>query len=98
MNLVQTYLLVFCLIYLSCLHLVRQIYDYGNFTYDVSAAAMIFVQKITLVGFSIHDGLSRKSEVLLPKEAKVAMRRKPTFLEYFSYVFNLCTFLSGGKP
>lgn len=56
---------------------------------------MIVVQKITMLGFSIHDGLSRKSESLLENEARVAIRRKPTFLEYFSYVFNLCTFLSG---
>ena len=94
-DLVQNYLLVSSIIYLSCLHLTRQIYDYGNFTYDVSAPAMIFVQKISLLGFSIHDGLSRKAEALLPKEARVATRRKPNVLEYFSYVFNLCTFLSG---
>ena len=56
---------------------------------------MIAVQKITMLGFSIHDGLSRKSDSLLEIEAKVAVRRMPTFLEYVSYVFNLCTFLSG---
>lgn len=40
-NVVQNYLLASSMVYLSCLHLVRQIYDYGNFTYDVRAFILI---------------------------------------------------------
>ena len=56
---------------------------------------MIAIQKITLLGFSLHDGMGRDYGSLLDTEKRVAIKKKPTFIEYFSFVLTFQTFLSG---
>lgn len=94
-NVVQRFIFSASVIYLSALHLVRQIYDYGSYTLDITGTAMIAIQKITLLGFSLHDGLGRDYGSLLDTEKRVAIKKKPTFIEYFSFVLTFQTFLSG---
>lgn len=62
---------------------------------DITGTAMIAIQKITLLGFSLHDGMGREYSSLLDTEKRVAIKRKPTFIEYFSFVLTFQTFLSG---
>lgn len=94
-NVVQRFVFFASVIYLSCLHLVRQIYDYGSYTIDITGPSMIAIQKISLLGFSLHDGLGRKFDSLLDSEKRVAVKRKPTLIEYFSFVLTFPTFMSG---
>lgn len=56
---------------------------------------MIAIQKISLLGFSLHDGLSRKFDSLLDSEKRVAIKKKPSLIEYFSFVLTFQTLLSG---
>jgi len=44
------------LAFLSYAHLSRQIIDYGGYVLDISGPFMIAVQKMTSLGFCLHDG------------------------------------------
>lgn len=54
--------------YLLCVHLMRQLYDYGSYALDITGPLMIITQKVTSLAFSIHDGFVRKEEVSLVNE------------------------------
>jgi lysophospholipid acyltransferase 1/2 len=56
---------------------------------------MILVQKTSSLAFSVHDGMGRKDEELTEEQRKSAIRRKPTPLEYFAYVFSFNTLMCG---
>jgi len=49
--------------YLLCIHLMRQLYDYGSYALDITGPLMIITQKVTSLAFSIHDGFVRGDEV-----------------------------------
>lgn len=53
---VQYISLISSLAFLSYAHLTRQILDYGGYVLDISGPFMIAVQKITSLGFCLHDG------------------------------------------
>lgn len=78
---------VFCMGYLSFVHIHRQIYDYGNFTLDISGPLMILTQKLTALGFAFYDG-SRPDEELSPDQRSQVIRDTPHIIEFLSYVFN----------
>lgn len=48
--------MVVALVYLSCIHLHRQYYDYGSYSVDITGPLMIITQKVVSLAFSIHDG------------------------------------------
>lgn len=56
---------------------------------------MIGVQKVTSVAFSIHDALGRQDQELSAEQRKYAIKRKPTMLEYFAYLFSFQTLMAG---
>lgn len=93
-NMQQTVLTV-SIIYLSCIHLHRQVYDYGSSTLDVTGPLMVITQKVTSLAFSLHDGLTRKEEEMTTYQKYHAVRNFPTALEYFSYVFHFHTLMAG---
>ncbi|CAF1507123.1 unnamed protein product [Didymodactylos carnosus] len=87
---------VFCMLYLSFIHIYRIIFDYGNYTLDVSGALMINTQKLTALAFSFYDGYrstKRKTqdnnvENILNDDQKQQMLIKlPDPIEFLSYVF-----------
>jgi len=53
--------------YLLCVHLMRQLYDYGSYALDITGPLMIITQKVTSLAFSIHDGFVRGDEVSVHK-------------------------------
>lgn len=53
---VQYISLISSLAFLSHAHLTRQILDYGGYVLDISGPFMIAVQKMTSLGFCLHDG------------------------------------------
>lgn len=59
---VQRVTLCSSLAFLSYAHLSRQIIDYGGYVLDISGPFMIAVQKMTSLGFCLHDGKIRKLE------------------------------------
>ncbi|XP_014471117.1 PREDICTED: lysophospholipid acyltransferase 2 [Dinoponera quadriceps] len=91
----QRVVLAIALIYLSCIHCHRQIYDYGSYTLDITGPLMVITQKVTSLAFSIHDGLTRREEELTPMQRHQAVQKMPTALEYFSYVFHFQALMAG---
>jgi lysophospholipid acyltransferase 1/2 len=81
--------------YLSKLHLYRQIYDYGGYTLDITGPIMIGTQKVTSLGFNLFDGKARKQEDLSEDQKRYAVKKNPSILEFFSYVFSFQTLMCG---
>ncbi|XP_029195740.2 lysophospholipid acyltransferase 2-like isoform X1 [Acropora millepora] len=80
---------------LAVAHLHRQITDYGGYTLDLTGPLMIFVQRMSYVAFSVHDGMARDERSLNDEQRKGKLRKVPSLLEYFSYLFHYSTVLAG---
>ncbi|KAJ8946051.1 hypothetical protein NQ318_005529 [Aromia moschata] len=87
--------LTVALIYLSCLHLHRQFYDYGSYGLDISGPLMVITQKVSSLAFSLHDGLSKKDDELTTNQKIYAVYKTPSFLEYFSYMLMFPSLMAG---
>ncbi|XP_030067426.1 membrane-bound glycerophospholipid O-acyltransferase 1 isoform X2 [Microcaecilia unicolor] len=71
------------------------IFSYGILTTDFSGPLMIITQKITSLAFQVHDGIGRRAEDLTPEQLRLAVRTRPSFLEYLSYHLNFMSVLAG---
>ncbi|XP_068736427.1 lysophospholipid acyltransferase 6-like [Montipora capricornis] len=94
-SLVHKYVLSVSMVLLAVSHLYRQITDYGGYTLDFTGPLMIFVQRISYVAFSVHDGSARDESSLSHEQRKEKLRKVPSLLEYFSYLFHYSTILAG---
>ncbi|XP_025836121.1 lysophospholipid acyltransferase 2 isoform X2 [Agrilus planipennis] len=94
-EIMQRMVLAVALLYLSAIHLHRQMYDYGSYSLDVTGPLMVITQKVTSLAFNIHDGLTRKEVDLSKNQKYYAVRRMPTALEYFSYALNFPALMAG---
>ncbi|XP_020278739.1 lysophospholipid acyltransferase 2 isoform X2 [Pseudomyrmex gracilis] len=92
---VQRVVLAIALIYLSCIHLHRQMYDYGSYKLDITGPLMVITQKVTSLAYSIHDGLTRREEELTQMQRHQAVQKMPSTLEYFSYIFHFQALMAG---
>ncbi|XP_077077000.1 lysophospholipid acyltransferase 2b [Siphateles boraxobius] len=90
------YCLVVALGYLSFCQITRvYVFDYGMYSADFTGPMMVITQKITSVAFEIHDGMARKEDQLNQGQKRLAIRRMPSLLEYFSYNCNFMGILAG---
>ncbi|KAJ8910646.1 hypothetical protein NQ315_005912 [Exocentrus adspersus] len=87
--------LTVALIYLSCLHLHRQIYDYGSYGLDISGPLMVITQKVSSLAFSLHDGLTKKESEMTESQKLYAVYKTPSFLEYFSFTLVFPSIMAG---
>jgi lysophospholipid acyltransferase 1/2 len=84
----------------SLVHIHRLIYDYGNYTLDISGPLMINTQKLTAFAFAFYDGYRstqrdkrRKSNeddeksALSDDQEKQKIVNIPSPIEYLSYIF-----------
>ncbi|XP_041632755.1 lysophospholipid acyltransferase 6 isoform X2 [Drosophila kikkawai] len=94
-RIVQRAVLLVAMSYLLCVHLMRQLYDYGSYALDITGPLMIITQKVTSLAFSIHDGFVRRDEDLTKAQQYHAIRKMPSALEYFSYVWHFPSILAG---
>ncbi|XP_077978253.1 lysophospholipid acyltransferase 6-like [Glandiceps talaboti] len=60
-----------------------------------SCPMMIITMKITSVAFGLQDGSSTDSSNQHPKQRLVVIRRFPSIIEYYSYIFHFQTFIVG---
>ena len=65
---------------------------------DVTGPIMVAVQKITLLAFSIHDGMGRKAESLNDSQKQEAVKEIPSLLNYLSYIFNFQVYSMAPLP
>ncbi|XP_052584918.1 lysophospholipid acyltransferase 1 isoform X2 [Peromyscus californicus insignis] len=62
---------------------------------NIHRPLMIVTQKITTLAFQIHDGLGRKAEDLSAEQHRLAVKVKPSLLEYLSYHLNFMSVIAG---
>ncbi|KAM6177051.1 lysophospholipid acyltransferase 1 [Erethizon dorsatum] len=93
---IHRYTLFVAMGYLTICHISRiYIFHYGILTTDFSGPLMIVTQKITTLAFQVHDGLGRKAEDLSGEQHRLAVKVKPSFLEYLSYLLNFMSIIAG---
>ncbi|XP_077979182.1 lysophospholipid acyltransferase 6-like [Glandiceps talaboti] len=80
--------------YLSIEHLRKTMKDSSELL-DHETPMMIMTMKITSVAFGLQDGSSTDSSNQHPKQRLVVIRRFPSIIEYFSYIFHFQTFIVG---
>lgn len=83
------------LTYLSVIHVYRIYYDYGSYTLDITGPLMIITQKVTLLAFSVHDGFARNTNELTKSQQFNAVRKLPSTLEFFAYVWQFQGLMAG---
>jgi len=87
--------LITSLLYLSLVHIKRQVYSYSSYTLDISGPLMVLTQKVTSLAFSLHDGLARNPEDLTPFQKQQVIRKCPNPLEFYSYVLHFHAVMVG---
>uniref|UniRef100_A0A1E1X484 Putative conserved plasma membrane protein n=1 Tax=Amblyomma aureolatum TaxID=187763 RepID=A0A1E1X484_9ACAR len=88
--------LVVGMTYLSVIHIMRQIYDYGGYHLDVTGPLMVATQRVTSIAFNLHDGLSEKRDIILhPEQRRQMISRLPSPLEFYSYILHYQTLMCG---
>ncbi|XP_076008707.1 lysophospholipid acyltransferase 1 [Genypterus blacodes] len=95
-NNVHRYSMVMAMGYLTLCQVGRVfIFKYGILSTDFSGPLMIVTQKITTLAFQLHDGMCKKPEQLSPEQREMALRQRPTLIEYLSYNLNFLSILVG---
>ncbi|CAF5001865.1 unnamed protein product [Rotaria socialis] len=85
---------------MSAIHIHRLIYDYGNYTLDISGPLMINTQKLTALAFAFYDGYRSQQRAkrrrpdddkdfppLNADQEKQKITDIPHPIEFLSYVF-----------
>ncbi|XP_078665052.1 membrane-bound glycerophospholipid O-acyltransferase 2-like isoform X2 [Branchiostoma floridae x Branchiostoma belcheri] len=89
------YVFIFSMLYLTLCHIYRTYYNFGTYTLDFTGPLMIMTQKVTSLSCALHDGLYRDDSCLSADQRKQAVRRIPSPLEYYSYMFYFVGVLAG---
>lgn len=92
---VQRGVMIVAMAYLLSIHLLRQIYDDGSHTLDITGPLMIITQKVTSLAFSIHDGFVRQTKDLTKAQQYHAVYKMPSTLEFFSYALHFQGLMAG---
>lgn len=87
--------MIVSMVYLSVVHFHRIYFDYGSYALDITGPLMIITQKVTLLTFSIHDGLSRDENTLSTSQKFYAVRKLPSTLEFFAYCLHFQGLMAG---
>lgn len=94
-KIVQRWTMVVAISYLSCIHLHRLFYSGVVYALDVTGPLMVMTQKITSLAFCVHDGFAKDNDDLTPSQKRYAVKKFPTVLDYFSYIFHFQTLMAG---
>ncbi|XP_072250732.1 lysophospholipid acyltransferase 1 [Leuresthes tenuis] len=95
-NNVHRYSMVTAMGYLTLCQASRAfIFSYGILSTDFSGPLMIVTQKITTLAFQLHDGMCKKSEQLTSEQRLMAVKARPSLIEYLSYNLNFLSVLVG---
>ncbi|XP_074656765.1 membrane-bound glycerophospholipid O-acyltransferase 2-like [Tubulanus polymorphus] len=76
------------MVYLSAMHIFRQIYDYRSYTLDITGPLMVTTMKLTSLAFALKDGMQSKEAFsqLNVEQKRRAVDKLPNLLTYFSYL------------
>ncbi|KAJ8728143.1 hypothetical protein PYW08_016528 [Mythimna loreyi] len=82
------------MIYLSCLHVHRQIYHTDDYTLDITGPLMVITQRVTSLAYLLQDSLTITPNK--PHNAQVVRIEKiPSPLEYFAFTLAFQTLMCG---
>lgn len=87
-------------LFIFLVHIHRLIYDYGNYTLDISGPLMINTQKLTALAFAFFDGYrstqraklrrpdeDKQNSALSEDQEKQKITALPSPIEFLSYIF-----------
>ena len=85
------------MMYLLCIHLERQLYNYASYTLDITGPLMVIVQKLTSFTFFLRDDDTTTSQSDDRKDADKlrTIGTRPNLVEFFGYIFQFQTLLAG---
>ncbi|XP_059047018.1 lysophospholipid acyltransferase 6 [Achroia grisella] len=86
------------MLYLSCLHLHRQIYHTADYTLDITGPLMVITQRVTSLAYSLQDSLAKKEincNSTSCSTEKSMVEKMPSPLEYFAYTLAFQTLMCG---
>ncbi|XP_035248305.1 lysophospholipid acyltransferase 1 isoform X2 [Anguilla rostrata] len=93
---IHRYSMIVAMGYLTICQISRVfIFSYGVLSTDFSGPLMIIAQKTTSLAFQLHDGMGRKADDLTAEQRHLAVRSKPSLLEYLSYHLNFLSVFVG---
>lgn len=78
---------VYSVLFLSIFHILRQYYDYGGYTMDITGPLMVQTQKLSSLGFNLSDATKKDDKDAPKHQLAHAVDDFPTSLELFSYLF-----------
>ncbi|XP_026750436.1 lysophospholipid acyltransferase 6 [Galleria mellonella] len=97
-HLMGNVILAVSMLYLSCLHLHRQIYHTADYTLDITGPLMVITQRVTSLAYSLQDSLTKKeinSNSTSCSTEKSVVEKTPSPLEYFAYTLAFQTLMCG---
>ncbi|XP_066147314.1 lysophospholipid acyltransferase 6 isoform X1 [Euwallacea fornicatus] len=94
-NIMHGTILLTAMIYLSLVHLHRQLYEDSSFGLDISGPLMVITQKMSSLAFSLHDGLAKTEEEMTESQKYYAVTKIPSLLEFFSYSLMFPSLMAG---
>ncbi|KAG7302661.1 hypothetical protein JYU34_012612 [Plutella xylostella] len=86
------------MLYLSCLHLHREIYHTADYSLDITGPLMVITQRVTSLAYSLQDSLSRSDSTATCNSRQgqlVTLEGIPSPLEYFAYTLAFQTLMCG---
>ncbi|KAJ8730107.1 hypothetical protein PYW07_017145 [Mythimna separata] len=91
--------LAVAMIYLSCLHVHRQIYHTDDFTLDITGPLMVITQRVTSLAYLLQDSLTVKAVTskgrLTATDSQIKIEKIPSPLEYFAFTLAFQTLMCG---
>ncbi len=82
----QSYVMAWCLGYLTVNHLYRMYTNFGGFDLDISTYTMLQVCKLSAIAFCYKDG-GMKDEDLIPDQKERQVKTLPSIIEMCSYTW-----------
>ncbi|CAH3149333.1 unnamed protein product [Porites lobata] len=92
---VHRYVFIAAMGTLSVAHLYRQITNYGVHAVDFSGPLMLIVQRVIYIAYNLHDGFVTDENKLTEEQKREKLKKVPSLLEYFSYIFHYSMILAG---
>ncbi|XP_077978752.1 membrane-bound glycerophospholipid O-acyltransferase 2-like [Glandiceps talaboti] len=89
-----TIVLAFTMVYINIEHL-RKAMKTNAVHLDHVTSLMVTVQRVTSLAFGLHDGLTKDLSELNPKQRQYAIKRFPSIVEYYSYIFHFQGYFVG---
>eukprot|EP01112_Ceratiomyxa_fruticulosa_P016203 TRINITY_DN4860_c0_g1_i3.p1 TRINITY_DN4860_c0_g1~~TRINITY_DN4860_c0_g1_i3.p1 ORF type:complete len:484 (-),score=92.90 TRINITY_DN4860_c0_g1_i3:100-1551(-) len=86
---------IFSMGYMSISHIYRQYNDYMGWTLDYTGPQMLLTLKLSSLGFNYFDGNRTDTEKLNDEMKRRSVKKLPTLLEFYGFVYFFPTFLAG---